>query len=975
MADNPRQIGDEKMMDTKLNRSGLLGAAAAVALAVSVVSAPSNASAQCVNSGAAPLSGLQSGDVATCSGSAQNVALAGAAGGVEVRIAAGAAFDGGSIILGGTNNRLILDTGALVDSAASIALGGDALFQLAANALVEALPGSIRFDTAAGQSADLVLASANGTPGSNSAAIVGIGAGNGQYLIQGGAGSERVVHHGRLLAAGDGLLMDLGQGDDTLIVRAGAQTGSAGGALANIQGGAGADIIRLEGSASLNAAIGGFETLIVTGAAGDLAVLSGSAQWSQISILSGNLQVTSGTALGGSDIIGGSFGPPPVNLPAASAVSANVAAGSEIRIGDTGIASGSNLNVVNLSVTGDGRLVKLGDVRLLLSGQGTFTGGTRIEDGELVVYSSQALGSGGVSLSLGGLLGLNNVSVANTLSGDGQVNIYGLGVSRLLSSNNFTGGIRAWEGTLEVFNLAALGSGELGVAPSSTFQADLAQDAVFTNPMRVFGTFRKIGAGTLSFADDFAAGQLRIDGGTVRLDRVATTMARIGAAGTLTGTGAIIGGLENAGTLRPHGSATGAFSVTGDYTHQPGGTLVIDASTSGVTDRVTINGRAFLNGGAVRVDVAGTGPMTGGTILTATGGVYGTFADLQVNGTAERLILTYEADRVHVVTADAASLNAQGFTAAYSGFTFIDRLAWATEIQVDGPRVWSEVLGGRSERVSADGRTGFAYEVGGVAGGVNLPMSKLVTIGASFAWTESDMDLLRAGSDGILKGDGNGRQALVLGAFHARFADGPWRATLGGTLGKAEQQTVRQVGFNGVTSEIEGSGEAKLMGVFFDADRTLSQDLHWRVAAQGRVSAMRMAQDGYTERGSNPMRLAVDPQDLDTLQAQLALAGERVFRLRNASGAFTGGRVELRASAGARHYAALDDRVSRVRFANAVGGTTTEIRGDARDFTVGFAKLAADLAFNPGATVSVGVALERGEIDWDEIRIGASFSF
>ena len=116
-------------------------------------------------------------------------------------------------------------------------------------------------------------------------------------------------------------------------------------------------------------------------------------------------------------------------------------------------------------------------------------------------------------------------------------------------------------------------------------------------------------------------------GGTLNLGDNLTGDVVVNTGGTLSSgpSVTITGDLTNNGTLEPGGDGTiGTINVTGDLVLGSSGTLIIDASASGA-DAIVVTGTATVSGDLV---VDPDGSLAFGTVyhvVTATGGVTGTF--------------------------------------------------------------------------------------------------------------------------------------------------------------------------------------------------------------------------------------------------------------------------------------------------------------------------------------------------------------
>ncbi|HAK0774130.1 TPA: autotransporter outer membrane beta-barrel domain-containing protein, partial [Salmonella enterica] len=111
-------------------------------------------------------------------------------------------------------------------------------------------------------------------------------------------------------------------------------------------------------------------------------------------------------------------------------------------------------------ISGSGQVVKSGDEMLTLSGANSYTGGTTISGGTLVVSNVEALGSGDVTdnatleLNTGG-------DFDNNIGGTGSVVKSGDKTLTLSGANSYTGGTTISGGTLVATNVEALGSGDI----------------------------------------------------------------------------------------------------------------------------------------------------------------------------------------------------------------------------------------------------------------------------------------------------------------------------------------------------------------------------------------------------------------------------------------------------------------------------------------------------------------------------------
>jgi len=142
---------------------------------------------------------------------------------------------------------------------------------------------------------------------------------------------------------------------------------------------------------------------------------------------------------------------------------------------------------------------------------------------------------------------------------------------------------------------------------------------------------------------------------------------------TLEGAGTITGNIHVMpnGFVNPLTNFFGAFRVTGNATFEPGSIFSVNANAAGQASKLAMGGTATLNGGEVFVNAQTGGtyaPSTRYNILTATGGLSGTFT----GGAATNLIflsptLTYDANNVFLTLCNANIATCSGVTGGGGG--------------------------------------------------------------------------------------------------------------------------------------------------------------------------------------------------------------------------------------------------------------------------------------------------------------------
>ncbi len=338
-----------------------------------------------------------------------------------------------------------------------------------------------------------------------------------------------------------------------------------------------------------------------------------------------------------------------------------------IRVGD-GSAAGANLTATIASaLTGSSALVKTDLGTLVLTGTNSYTGGTIVEAGALIgnaaSIQSTVQNAGTVVFDQA-----TNASFAGALSGAGSFVKAGAGALTLTGTSS-----SAWRITGgSLVSTSALFTGSVDIGQGTSFVFNQAANGTYAGTLTGSGLLLVQGGGTVLFtgngagftgATSVAAGQLLSVNGTLG------GMVNVAAGGRLQGSGTIGGG-SIAGTIAP-GNSIGTLSVTGNLNFLLGSSYEVEANASGQSDKIVVGGTATIaNGSAVNV-LAADGNYainTTYTILTATGGVTGTFSSVTSNLAFLTPSLTYGANAVTLNlrrnTVDFASVAQTGNQAA-----------------------------------------------------------------------------------------------------------------------------------------------------------------------------------------------------------------------------------------------------------------------------------------------------------------------
>jgi autotransporter-associated beta strand protein len=196
------------------------------------------------------------------------------------------------------------------------------------------------------------------------------------------------------------------------------------------------------------------------------------------------------------------------------------------------------------------------------------------------------------------------------------------------------------------------------------------------------GLLIKDGQGTLALTalQSPFAGNTMVNQGTLALNSALPDSAvLVNAGATLKGNGSMKS-LTLSGTASP-GNSIGTLTVASDFTMQPTATYLAEVSANGTSDLITAGGRAQLNGtlNVVNEDSRTNLKNKTYTILTATQGVFGRFANL-ISTDRIKYTVSYLANSVKIVVsaiqdlADAFSPNDNSNAARTARYldTFVD---------------------------------------------------------------------------------------------------------------------------------------------------------------------------------------------------------------------------------------------------------------------------------------------------------------
>lgn len=186
------------------------------------------------------------------------------------------------------------------------------------------------------------------------------------------------------------------------------------------------------------------------------------------------------------------------------------------------------------------------------------------------------------------------------------------------------------------------------IANAGTVRIDQTGDGVFGATLGGTGALVKAGTGNLTIGNQFGfTGSTSVQAGRLTLAGTLPSAVTVQSGGTLGGNGTIASAIiANGGTIAP-GNSIGTITIAGNLVQQSGSIYAAEIAPGGLSDRIVVGGTATLQSGA-RLAITGTAGTIGTryTLLTAAGGVTGSYAVTQSTAGGTELRLGYTGNAV-----------------------------------------------------------------------------------------------------------------------------------------------------------------------------------------------------------------------------------------------------------------------------------------------------------------------------------------
>lgn len=303
------------------------------------------------------------------------------------------------------------------------------------------------------------------------------------------------------------------------------------------------------------------------------------------------------------------------------------------------------------SMSGSGSVTLQGGGAYTFSGTNSYTGGTTVAAGSSLTGTTNSLQGNIVNNGAVTFDQATNGTYAGNMSGSGSLALTGGGLVTFTGINTLTGPLTLTNTTLQ---------GTTSSLPSTivnnggTVAFNQPGSGTYGGAISGTGGVSVSGGGAVSLTGAHTyTGPTSVTGALLSVNGSIASNVTVGAGGALGGSGTINGNaaVNGNGALAP-GNSIGTLTVAGNLAVAAGSTFQVEVDAAGQSDRIVVGGTATLAGGTVVVSPQpGTYPLRNSyTILTAAGGVSGTYAAATTNMPFLQASLAYGANNVTLTT-------------------------------------------------------------------------------------------------------------------------------------------------------------------------------------------------------------------------------------------------------------------------------------------------------------------------------------
>ena len=615
-------------------------------------------------------------------------------------------------------------------------------------------------------------------------------------------------------------------------------------------------------------------------------------------------------------------------------------------------AAGVRMSGGTLTLNNSGTISALAEVPSLVPDAGVIMQGETVN----ATNSGNIIASNvGVNLSATDGLAFNNTGTITAGSGSGSAAVVvSMSAGKIASitnggninGNNGSAAVRVTSGSVQFTNSGSLkgdvlfGSGNdtLDMPGGGTFTdvldggagddtLILGSSGVFLGTVRNVETLRVFTTGAWTIGTATFTNSATVVLGTLAIAGTLTApQFDVAQGGILRGYGAIVGAVTNRGVVYPGSgalapvnagtllvgtaAAPGTLRVVGNYTHFSTGTLYLRLNYRDVNDQLAVTGNAALNGGTLHLQIGEYTNSRGVadrsyTLLTASGGISGSFANVETSSFFLKAALTQTAttlsaqitrtpytsvaftraqreaaslfDRARVAgqstsvldsisTADEARriLNqvapeiypAVQNTGLFSLTAIRDSLRGKTALAGESWHAWGAyVLRGGDEPTSAQ-----SYDIQGAVAGMGKLLPDGTAIGVSIGHTTA--------SDTFNNNPDRADFDATFAGLNVAHGWGDIHTEAGFLYGGGDVRVQRSLILNGASQTVSSTPSATLLSVYSDA--TMNHAMGpLNVSPRVGIAYDRMELDGVDEVASGSLRTA--NSSVQTLRGELGL--------------------------------------------------------------------------------------------------------